>query len=90
MCAFSIDSPNVTACIIHQWVFSTLLIPEDDLSVLQIDGPRRKVYLKFVTADEMNENLSELQGEHEYKHGTGEVSIVTVSAVGLGYRTASG
>jgi hypothetical protein len=81
------DSPKVTAHNMHEWVFSTLLIPEDDLSVLQIDGPRRKVYLKFVTADIMNEHLSQLQGEHEYKLDTGEVSIVTVSAVGLGHRT---
>jgi hypothetical protein len=60
MCAFSMDSPKVMAYNIHEWIFSTLLILEDDLSVLQIDGPRRKVYLKFATADKMNEHLSQL------------------------------
>jgi hypothetical protein len=81
------DSPKVTTYNTHEWVFSTPLIPEDDVSVLQIDGPRRKVNLKFVTADKMNERLTQLQGEHEYKYDTGEVSILTVSAVGLGHRT---
>jgi hypothetical protein len=80
-------SPKVTAYNFHEWVFSTLLIPENDLSVLQIDGPRRKVCLKFATAYKMNEHLSQLQGEHEYKHDTDEVLIFTVSAVGLRHRT---
>jgi hypothetical protein len=31
-------------------------------------------------------SMSQLQGEHEYKHVKGEVSIVTVNAVGLGHR----
>jgi hypothetical protein len=30
--------------------------------------------------------IRQLQGEHEYKHVTGEVSIVTENAVGLGHR----
>jgi hypothetical protein len=79
ICAFSMDSLKTTAYIIHECVFSILKIPEDDLSVLQIDGPRRKVYLKFTTADKINGHLNNLQGDHEYKHDTGEASIVTVS-----------
>jgi hypothetical protein len=87
MYSFYMDSPRIMAYNIHEWVFNTLKIPEDDQSVLQIDGPRRKVYLKFDTTEKITGHLNVLQGDYEYKHDTGEVTTVTVSRIGLGYRS---
>jgi hypothetical protein len=87
MCTFAMDSPRITAYNIHEWVFETLKIPEEDLCVLQIDGPSRKVYLKFSMAKDLRGHLNTLQGDHEHKHETREVSTVTVYPVGLGHRS---
>jgi hypothetical protein len=81
------DSPRISAHNIHEWIFETLHIDEDDIRVLQIDGPRRRVYIKFTTTEKMMTYTSLLQGHHDYIHDTGEVTPVQVSPIGLGHRT---
>jgi hypothetical protein len=75
-------SPKISAYNIHEWVYTKLQLPEDDISMLQIDGPRRKVYIKFVSSESMQIHLRNIQGVHEYKHENGEMSLVEVSVVG--------
>jgi hypothetical protein len=70
------DSLKINAYSIHEWIFTTLNITEEDISVLQTDGPRRRVYIKFTTTETMTEYLQILQGIHEYRHDTGEVTQV--------------
>jgi hypothetical protein len=86
VCTFDMRSPRITASQIHEWVYNTFPLPEDDISMIQIDGPRRKLYIKFVSADRMYEHLPTLQGAHEYKHDNGELSTVQLCAVVLGIR----
>jgi hypothetical protein len=86
MCIFPMDSPKINAYGIHEWIFTTLNIAEEAISVLQIDGPRRRAYMKCTTPDKMTEYLQILQ-VHEYRHDTGEVTQVQVSPIGLGHRT---
>jgi hypothetical protein len=62
MCAFAMNSPRITAYNIHEWVFKKLKIPEDDINVLQIDGFRRKVYIKFTSNNKMMTHLQVTQG----------------------------
>jgi hypothetical protein len=80
------NSPRISAHNIHEWIFETLHIVEDDIKVLQIDGPRRKVYIKFKTG-KMMEYTNLQQGYYDCTHDTGEVTQVQVSPIGLGHRT---
>jgi len=54
--------------------------------MIQIDGPHRQVYIKFISADKMQLILQNIQGQQEYKHENGEISIVKVELAGMGVR----
>jgi hypothetical protein len=54
--------------------------------MVQIDGPSRHVYIKFVVTGKMNHHLPRITGDHEYRHTNGELSAVTVSQAGLRFR----
>ena len=47
--SFDTRSPRVKAYQIHEWLHGTALIREQDVRVIQIDGPLRNVYVKFVS-----------------------------------------
>jgi hypothetical protein len=61
-------------------------IQEDEVSMLQIDGPRRRAYIKFVNEHRLNRTLRDTQGKQTYKHENGEQSQVIVELAGLGTR----
>ena len=52
--------------------------------MIQIDGPRRHVYINFRDAQRMQEILTSTKGQGEYRHTDGEISKVRIEAVGLG------
>ena len=51
VCEFDQSSPGITAYQIHEWIFESLRLPEADIRTIQIDGPRRRVYIKFNSSD---------------------------------------
>jgi len=57
---------------------------EGDIQVIQVDGPRRRVFIKFYNEDRMNEVLQNTKGACENKHDSGEISHVVVEIAGLG------
>jgi len=59
---------------------------KDDIRMIEIDGPRRRVYIKFVSAERLQSILQNIQGQQEYKHDNGEISIVKVELAGMGVR----
>ena len=79
-------NPRITAFNIHEWIHAQLRLQEDDIRMIQIDGPRRRVYIKFVSAERMQSILQNIQGQQEYKHENGEISIVRVELAGMGVR----
>jgi len=79
-------SPRTTAFNIHEWIYAQLRLQEDDIRVIQIDGPRKRVYIKFVSAERMQSKLQNIQGQQEYKYDNGEISIVKVELAGMGVR----
>jgi len=47
VCAFDQHSPRITAYDIHEFIYDTLCLREDEVAMIQIDDPRRHVYTKF-------------------------------------------
>ena len=86
VCIFDHNSPRVNAYHIHEWIHDTLQL-EDELSMIQIDGPRRRVYIKFVTEMQMQRVLSKTNGAQDFKHDNAEISQVQVAIAGTGKRT---
>jgi hypothetical protein len=54
--------------------------------MIQVDGPRRRVYIKFVTSEKMQTVLRSTAGLLEFQHETGEISFVHVDIAGMGLR----
>ena len=46
-CAFDKRSPRVSAYHIHDTIYETLCLQEKEVMMIQIDGPRRHVYIKY-------------------------------------------
>jgi hypothetical protein len=85
-CIFDPRSPRITAFHIHEWIYEQMGLPEDAVSMIQIDGPRRRVYIKFVNALKMSQILVETNGKLSYRHDNGEQSTVTIEIAGMGKR----
>jgi hypothetical protein len=54
--------------------------------MIQIDGPRRRVYIKFVNTLKMTQILQDTDGTLTYRHDNGEQSNITIETAGMGTR----
>jgi hypothetical protein len=79
-------SPSITVYNIYEGIYAQLRLLEDDIRMIQIDGPRRRVYKKFVSTERMKSIFQDIQGQQEYTHDNGEISIVTVELASMGLR----
>ena len=84
LCCFDPASPRLTAYDIHEWIHSQLQVLEHSVSMIQIDGIRRQVYIKFFDLSSVHDILSATNGETVYKHVTGEISPVKLVEAGMG------
>jgi hypothetical protein len=46
-CVFDLKIPRVSAFENHEWIHDQLRIPQQEVQMLQIDGPRRQVFIKI-------------------------------------------
>ena len=53
-CGFDPRSPQIYAFHIHEWIYEILHIAEENIKLIQIDWPRRLVYIKFTDEECMN------------------------------------
>jgi len=86
VCSFDVHSPRINAFQIHELLYETVRLREDDVRVIQIDGPLRKVYVKFVNSERMMRELQPIQGDLDFHHENREISKVTVDNAGVGIR----
>jgi hypothetical protein len=54
--------------------------------MIQIVGPQRKLYIKFMNKERMMAVLKLVKGHLEYHHENGELSLVKVEIAGLGIK----
>ena len=85
-CIFDPRSPRITAYHIHEWIYEQMGLHEDAVSMIQIDGPRRRVYIKFVNALKMSQILDATNGQLSFRHENGEQSTVAIEIAGMGRR----
>jgi hypothetical protein len=55
--------------------------------MIQIEGVKRQVYLKFIDKECVLALLSSTNGQAEYKHHTGELSLVSTAVAGMGIKS---
>jgi hypothetical protein len=68
VCAFDMGSPRITAFQIHKWIYEKMQLPENDISMIEIDGPKRRVFIKFANTERMQHVLQETNGQMEFRH----------------------
>ena len=76
VCVFYQRSLRVSAYDIHEWAYETLHLQENEVAIIQTDGPRRHVYIKFRYPQRMQAILTVTQGQEDFRHGNGEISKV--------------
>jgi hypothetical protein len=87
VCIFDPKSPRISAYNIHEWIFESLRLEEEDLFMIQVDGPKRHVYIKFKNTDKMQQVLNGNKEQHVFKHENGDISKVQIEHAGMGIRT---
>jgi hypothetical protein len=59
---------------------------ENDVRMIQIDGPRRHVYIKYAKTERMQSIIQDTKGQTEFRHDNGELSMVKIEPAGMGVR----
>jgi hypothetical protein len=86
VCIFDKASPRITAYEIHEWIYTNLHLETEDVVTIQIDGPRRQVYIKTTHATVVEKLLLRTKGESIYEYDSGERYKVIINQAGLGRR----
>ena len=48
VCTFDTQSPRISSYEVHEWIQEQLHVSEATVTMIQIDGLRRQVFIKFV------------------------------------------
>ena len=84
VCIFEPTTPKIIIYDIHEWIHDTLRIPEKTVNTIQIYGRKRHVYIKLADAQCIAAVLRDSCGQAEYRHNSGEISIVSIAMAGMG------
>ena len=52
--------------------------------MIQVDGPKKLVYIKFTDEEIMNTTIENTEGQLSFRHGNGEISKVFIEIAGMG------
>jgi hypothetical protein len=86
VCVFDPRNPTLSAYQIHERIHEQLKVREQDIRMIQVDGPRRSVYIKFCDYEGMQAVIRELPGQMGYRHDNGELYLVQIEIAGMGMR----
>jgi len=71
----------------HECIHEKLKLPENDVRLIQFDGPRRRVLIKFINVARLQAVLRTTQKQLDYIHDNGELSVVYIERAGMGVRS---
>jgi hypothetical protein len=77
VCAFDLNSPRISAYEIHEWK-RDMCLQENEVFMVQIDVPRRHVYINFCDINRRQCIPHLTKGQGEYRHANGELSTVRI------------
>jgi hypothetical protein len=86
VCIFDPISPRISAYEIHEWIHEQLQVSEQSLTVIQIEGIKRLVFMKSVNDTYIQNILQSTNVSVEYRYTAGEISIVRLEVAGTGMR----
>jgi hypothetical protein len=86
VCSFDTNSPRISALQIHDWIYESLKLPTDIVRMIQIDGPKSRVFIKLDKNEQALDLLQATGGQMEYTHENGESSTVHLELAGIGIR----
>jgi hypothetical protein len=89
VCCFDPNSPHITAFDIHEWIHDVLKIPEHRVNMIQIDGTKRQVYIKFIELSYVQALIRDTNSQAEYKHTTSKLPIVNITNAGMNTKCVS-
>lgn len=83
ICTSKMDSPRILAYEIHEWIHGSLHVLEETVVMIQIDGPKRQVYITLTT-ERVHELIRNTGGQLEYTHVDGTKSQIKIDLAGKG------
>jgi len=86
VCCFDPKIPRITAFQIYDWIHEKLSLEEEDILMIQIDGTRAQVFIKFANGGSMLDVINDTKVQQEYMHDNGELSQVTIEIAEMGMR----
>jgi hypothetical protein len=78
VCSFDQRGPRLSAFEIHEWIGETMALNEDEVLLVQVDGTKRQVFIKFREYTKMHDIFQSLQGGATIRHSNGETLVSTV------------
>jgi len=84
VCTFDPQSPRISVYEIHEWIHERLDVAEATVLMIQIDGPKRQVFVHFVDLQYVHNVLQTTRGQSGYKHPNGEISPARIEMAGMG------
>jgi len=76
--------PDISAQVIHKWIFAQMFITQQDITMVHINGPKDQAYIKFQDIRHTEDVLKLTRGQVEYRRNTDEIIIANIKAEGMG------
>ena len=65
VCAFDLKSPRISAYDVHEWIYAQLRLEDNEVLMVQLDGPKRHVYIKLRDNNRLQQVLHLTGGQAE-------------------------